>query len=244
VAARSSEADPAEVVEHERYDGLAGEDDGDEGRGAQLGRRGDAPEDVEGAEQPGPPIPTMARPGGASRFGKPRKATNVTASSADVPTANETNAARTGLSSHSASCALTPAWIGSIAPAASAKRIANAIGTSRLSDSGRNLLRLGCGRVVRSGHVPGTGPRPWPERTWPSRAGRRQARSRPVRFEPGWRGTCPKRTCQGDRPGTCGGARHVSEADLSGGQAPGHGRFGQVPGLAGLGRRVRRWCVG
>src|SRR6478609_2938274 len=42
-------------------------------------------------------------------------------SSAIVPTRNDTNAARTGLPSQCASCALIPNWNGSIAPAATAK---------------------------------------------------------------------------------------------------------------------------
>ena len=39
-----------------------------------------------------------------------------------MPTANETNVARSGLPTQLASCALIPNWIGSIAPAAIAKR--------------------------------------------------------------------------------------------------------------------------
>jgi hypothetical protein len=42
----------------------------------------------------------------------------MTSSSTSVPTANEIRVARSGLSTHFASCALIPNWIGSIAPAA------------------------------------------------------------------------------------------------------------------------------
>ena len=115
------EAHPTEMIDDERRHALAGDDQRNERRGPELRRGDDRADDVEGAERapdPDPPGAWPSRPHDGSGLKTRADATT----SMIAPTRNDTNAARTGLCTQSASSALMPAWNGSTAPAAKANR--------------------------------------------------------------------------------------------------------------------------
>ncbi len=137
-AGRSSKPTQPKWSTSERGDRLSGDDRRDERRRAELRRRHDRAEHVEGAEQARRPRPTTA-PRPASRERRPASREDERRHEQhDRPTRNETSAARSGLPTQCASCALTPNWIGSIAPAANAKQVVGHL--PRAGDFARGCL--------------------------------------------------------------------------------------------------------